>query len=45
MDGDREFPTIAGTGTEDYFGGSYNFENKAEKRYQEFTTPTPASPR
>jgi Protein of unknown function (DUF2961) len=39
MDGDREFPTIAGTGTEDYFGGSYNFENKAEKRYQEFTTP------
>jgi hypothetical protein len=39
MDGDRDFPTIAGTGTEDYFCGSYNFENKAEKRYQEFTTP------
>jgi hypothetical protein len=39
MDGDREFPTISGTGTEDYFCGSYNFENKAEKRYQEFTTP------
>ena len=39
MDGDREFPTICGTGTEDYFGGSYNFENKTEKRYQEFTTP------
>jgi hypothetical protein len=39
MDGDREFPTICGTGTEDYFGGSYNFENKAEKRYQEFSTP------
>jgi len=39
MDGDREFPTIAGTGTEDYFGGSYNFENQATKRYQEFTTP------
>ena len=39
LDGDREFPTIAGTGTEDYFGGSYNFENQATKRYQEFTTP------
>ncbi|MDA3872990.1 MAG: DUF2961 domain-containing protein, partial [Kiritimatiellae bacterium] len=25
MDGDREFPTICGTGTEDYFCGSYNF--------------------
>ena len=23
IDGDREFPTICGTGTEDYFGGSY----------------------
>ena len=39
MDGDAEFPTIAGTGTEDYFGGSYNFENKLTKQYQEFTTP------
>jgi hypothetical protein len=39
MDGDGEFPTIAGTGTEDYFGGSYNFENKQTKQYQEFTTP------
>jgi len=39
LDGDREFPTIAGTGTEDYFGGSYNFENQSTKRYQEFTTP------
>ncbi len=26
MDGDRDFPTICGTGTEDYFCGSYNFE-------------------
>lgn len=25
MDGDREFPTIAGTGTEDYFGGAWCF--------------------
>ena len=39
LDGDREFPTICGTGTEDYFGGSYNFENQTTHRYQEFTTP------
>ena len=39
LDGDREFPTINGTGTEDYFGGSYNFENQEKKQYQEFTTP------
>ncbi|MEM6550688.1 MAG: glycoside hydrolase family 172 protein [Planctomycetota bacterium] len=32
------FPTICGTGTEDYFCGSYNFENKATKQYQEFST-------
>lgn len=32
------FPTICGTGTEDYFCGSYNFENKAAKQYQEYTT-------
>jgi len=25
MDGDGEFPTICGTGTEDYFGGSYGW--------------------
>jgi len=39
MDGDREFPTICGTGTEDYFCGSYNFENKELKQYQVFSTP------
>jgi len=39
MDGDKDFPTICGTGTEDYFCGSYNFENKETKKYQEFTTP------
>ena len=44
MDGDEEFPTICGTGTEDYFCGSYNFENKAEKRYEEFTTPYAGMP-
>ena len=38
MDGDGEFPTIAGTGTEDYFCGSYNFENRATRQYQEFST-------
>ena len=27
MDGDGEFPTICGTGTEDYFGGAWNFEH------------------
>ena len=40
MDGDSEFPTICGTGTEDYFCGSYNFENqRRQQQYQEFTTP------
>lgn len=39
MDGDKTFPTICGTGTEDYFCGSYNFENKTTHQYQEFTTP------
>jgi hypothetical protein len=39
LDGDSEFPTICGTGTEDYFCGSYNFENKATHQYQEYTTP------
>lgn len=39
LDGDKEWPTICGTGTEDYFCGSYNFENQQTKQYQEFTTP------
>jgi hypothetical protein len=39
IDGDRDFPTICGTGTEDYFCGSYNFENRETRQYQEFTTP------
>jgi hypothetical protein len=39
LDGDDEFPTICGTGTEDYFCGSYNFENKEIGQYQTFTTP------
>lgn len=44
MDGDREFPTICGTGTEDYFCGSYNFENRETKQYQEFSTPYAGMP-
>jgi Protein of unknown function (DUF2961) len=27
LDGDADFPTICGTGTEDYFGGAWNFEH------------------
>jgi hypothetical protein len=38
MDGDKEFPTICGTGTEDYFCGSYGFENPKTREYQEFST-------
>ncbi|MCG8318962.1 MAG: DUF2961 domain-containing protein [Cytophagales bacterium] len=37
MDGDKKFPTICGTGAEDYFCGSYNFDVNGQ--YQEFTTP------
>ena len=39
FDGDKDWPTICGTGTEDYFCGSYNFENKTTKQYQEYCTP------
>jgi hypothetical protein len=39
LDGDSKYPTICGTGTEDYFCGSYNFENQETHRYQEFSTP------
>lgn len=40
MDGDGEFPTICGTGTEDYFCGAYNFDlGKENGGYKEFTTP------
>jgi hypothetical protein len=39
IDGDRDYPTICGTGTEDYFCGSYNFENQQTHQYQEFSTP------
>ena len=40
MDGDDAYPTICGTGTEDYFCGSYNFDlGKEHGGYREFTTP------
>ena len=38
MDGDKDFPTICGTGTEDYFGGAWNFEHP-KGQYGIFTTP------
>lgn len=43
IDGDGEFPTICGTGTEDYFCGSYNFETNGA--YREFTTPYSGMPK
>jgi hypothetical protein len=40
MDGDKEYPTICGTGTEDYFCGSYDFEDPVtHDRYVPFSTP------
>jgi hypothetical protein len=40
MDGDNEYPTICGTGTEDYFCGSYDFEDPyTHDRYVSFSTP------
>lgn len=46
MDGDKDFPTINGTGTEDYFCGSYDFDTRKKNasgvetvEYTEFTTP------
>ena len=46
MDGDTKYPTICGTGTEDYFCGSYDFDTRTENQYgveevnyTEFSTP------
>ena len=44
IDGDEEFPTICGTGTEDYFCGSYGFSNPATRDYMEFSTPYAGMP-
>jgi hypothetical protein len=38
LDCDVEFPTICGTGTEDYFGGAWDFEVPGQG-YTTFTTP------
>jgi len=38
LDDDDEFPTICGTGTEDYFGGAWDFVIKGEG-YTTFSTP------
>jgi len=38
LDGDGEFPTICGTGTEDYFGGAWNFDVPGQG-YIPYTTP------
>jgi hypothetical protein len=37
IDGDAAYPTICGTGTEDYVGGSYNWD--VEGQYVEYSTP------
>lgn len=39
IDGDGRFPTICGTGTEDYFCGGFDFVNRTTHQYQEFNTP------
>jgi hypothetical protein len=46
MDGDTEFPTINGTGTEDYFCGAYDFDSQKKNKaggemsaYTEFSGP------
>ncbi|MFA5292883.1 MAG: glycoside hydrolase family 172 protein [Phycisphaerae bacterium] len=44
FDGDKAYPTICGTGTEDYFCGSYNFEGPRadapdKREYKVFNTP------
>uniref|UniRef100_UPI00321628FB glycoside hydrolase family 172 protein n=1 Tax=uncultured Draconibacterium sp. TaxID=1573823 RepID=UPI00321628FB len=38
IDGDSQFPTICGTGEEDYFCGSYGYEqHNGENGYEEYT--------
>ena len=41
LDGDREYPTICGTGTEDYFGGAWSFATQENGRTVENTYCTP----
>ncbi len=42
MDGDGRFPTICGTGTEDYFCGSYGFQEPYTTAYAGTTLPANA---
>jgi len=51
MDDDTKFPTICGTGTEDYFCGSYDFDTRKKNdagvetvNYTEFCTPYTGMP-
>ncbi|MBN2583607.1 MAG: DUF2961 domain-containing protein [Planctomycetes bacterium] len=39
LDGDRQHPTICGTGTEDYFGGAWCFYTPKDGLGEEFSTP------
>lgn len=41
LDGDKEFPTICGTGTEDYFGGAWCF---GVGGYETYSTPYAGMP-
>ncbi|MDU2422039.1 MAG: glycoside hydrolase family 172 protein [Bifidobacterium scardovii] len=41
IDGDGEYPTICGTGTEDYFGGSWSFAKQVNGKTVEQTYCTP----
>lgn len=43
VDGDEAFPTICGTGTEDYFGGAWNFEHP-QGQYGAFSSPYSGMP-
>lgn len=38
MDGDQDYPTLCGTGTEDYFGGAWNWEQPIGT-YRTYSTP------
>lgn len=41
IDGDEEYPTICGTGTEDYFGGSWSFAKQIDGKTVEQNYCTP----
>jgi hypothetical protein len=43
LDGDGEYPTICGTGTEDYFGGAWGFEGEPGQ-YAAFSSPFSGMP-